>query len=296
VRLVNNAGRLGVLVGDGVVDVGRASLGRFGSDPVSAFAVWDQLRAWADTLRPDAAQPYGRDRLGCPVPRPAQVFAVALNYRPHAAEAGWQEPSTPLVFTKFATSLTGPYATVELPPGDVDWELELVAVVGRPAFRVPVEHGWDPIVALTLGQDLSERRTQLAGSPAQFSLGKSFPGFGPVGPALVSLDEIGDRDDLELICELSGDRVQHDRTSNMIFSVPELVSFLSATCRLLPGDLIFTGTPAGVGNRRTPQRFLTEGDELVSTIPGLGEMRHRFTTPAKRSTADPRPTLQEVRP
>ncbi|HWC84654.1 MAG TPA: fumarylacetoacetate hydrolase family protein [Pseudonocardiaceae bacterium] len=279
-RLANRAGRLALLTDRGAVDVRRAGDGRFDSDPESVFGVWDELADWAATVDPAEAEPYDPAELRCPVPRPRQVFAIALNYRPHAAEAGWQEPAEPLVFTKFSSCLTGPGGAIELPPGKVDWELEMVAVIGRPAYRVPEADGWNPVVALTIGQDLSERESQLAGQPPQFSLGKSFPGFGPVGPALVSLDEIDDRDDLELTCEVSGERMQHDRTANLIFGVPRLVSFLSATCPLLPGDLIFTGTPAGVGNRRTPQRFLTESDELVSRIGGLGEMRHRFTARA----------------
>jgi 2-keto-4-pentenoate hydratase/2-oxohepta-3-ene-1,7-dioic acid hydratase in catechol pathway len=274
-RIANLAGRLVLLLGGGAVDVATASGGRFAADPAAVFGRWDELLAWSAGVAA-AAVPYDEAELRNPVPAARQVFAVALNYRPHAAEAGYVEPDRPLVFTKFPSCLTGPYGTIELPPGTVDWELELVAVVGRPAHRVPAADGWAPIVAVTVGQDLSERRTQLAGRPAQFSLGKSYPGFGPIGPALVSLDELPDRDDLALTCELSGETVQADRTANMIFSVPELVEFISAVCPLWPGDLIFTGTPAGVGNRRTPPRFLTPDDVLVSRIGHVGEMRHRF--------------------
>ncbi|MET7575638.1 fumarylacetoacetate hydrolase family protein [Streptomyces sp. NPDC005492] len=271
-RIANLAGRLALLTADGAIDV---ATGGFDTDPAALFRQWDALLGWAAD-DPATAVPYKESDLLPPVPEPRQIFAVALNYRPHTAEAGYEEPAEPLVFTKFPTCLTGPYATVGLPPGHVDWELEMVAVIGREAYRVPEEKGWDPVVAVTVGQDLSERIVQLTGRPAQFSLGKSFPGFGPVGPALVSLDELADRDDLELTCVLNGEAVQHDRTSNMIFPVPKLVAYLSAICPLRPGDLIFTGTPAGVGNRRTPQRFLTPDDTLVSRISGLGEMRHTF--------------------
>ncbi|MEU4223162.1 fumarylacetoacetate hydrolase family protein [Nonomuraea sp. NPDC026600] len=276
-RIANLAGRLVLLTADGrAADVAAVSGGRFAADPDRLFDQWDDLLEWSASLDPAAARPYDEADLLTPVPNPRQVFAIALNYRPHTAEAGYAEPAEPLVFTKFPSCLTGPAITIGLPEGNVDWELEMVAVVGRTAYRVPVENGWDPVVALSVGQDLSERIVQLAGRPPQFSLGKSFPGFGPVGPALVSLDEVADRDDLELTCELSDMVVQHDRTSNMIFPVPRLVAFLSAICPLFPGDLIFTGTPAGVGNRRTPQRFLAPGDVLVSRIEGLGEMRHTF--------------------
>ncbi|MGP2442368.1 fumarylacetoacetate hydrolase family protein [Streptomyces sp. JW3] len=272
-RIADLAGGLALLTGDGAVDV---ATGGFDPDPAALFGQWDALLDWSAGVDPATAVPYRETDLRAPVPEPRQIFAVALNYRPHTAEAGYEEPAEPLVFTKFPTCLTGPYTTVGLPPGHVDWELEMVAVIGRDAHRVPEEHGWDPVVALTVGQDLSERITQLAGRPAQFSLGKSFPGFGPVGPALVAVGDLPDPDDLELTCELNGDVVQHDRTSNMIFPVPRLVAHLSAICPLRPGDLIFTGTPAGVGNRRTPQRFIGPGDTLVSRIEGLGEMRHTF--------------------
>jgi 2,4-diketo-3-deoxy-L-fuconate hydrolase len=265
-RIASLAGRPVLLTAAGVVPI----------DSDDVFADWAELQRWSGTVDPSFAVGYDKRELGPCVRAPGQIFAIALNYRPHAAEAGYVAPGQPLVFTKFASCLTGPHATITLPPGHVDWELEMVAVVGRPAWQVSVADGWEPIVALTVGQDLSERISQLAGKPAQFSLGKSFPGFGPIGPALVSLDEVADRDDLELTCTLNGEVVQHDRTSNMIFSVPELVAFISAVCPLRPGDLIFTGTPSGVGNRRTPPRFLAAGDVLESTIEALGAMRHTF--------------------
>lgn len=275
-RVANLAGRAVLVVGDRALDIAEAS--RFSSDVNEIVANWDAVADWARDADTAGAVPFDPAHLDAALPRPRQVFAVALNYRPHATEAGYQEPEQPLVFTKFPSCLTGPNTTIHLPSDRVDWELELVAVVGRPAHRVPAERGWEPIVAVTVGQDLSERAVQLAGSPAQFSLGKSYPGFGPVGPTLVGLEELADPDDLALSCVLSGVEVQHDRTSNMIFPVPRLVEFISAICPLLPGDLIFTGTPAGVGNRRSPQRFLTGDDDLVSRIEHVGEMRHRFTT------------------
>lgn len=201
---------------------------------------------------------------------------MALNYRPHAAEAGYVPPEIPLLFTKFPSCIVGPAAEVELPKGNVDWELEMVAVIGAPCHRVPASEGWEVVAGLMVGQDLSERVLQLTGKPPQFSLGKSYPGFGPTGPALVTPDELPDRDDIAIECLLNGESVQAARTSEMIFSVPQLVEFISAVCPLHPGDLIFTGTPAGVGNRRVPQRFLGPDDILVSRIDGLGEMRQTF--------------------
>jgi 2-keto-4-pentenoate hydratase/2-oxohepta-3-ene-1,7-dioic acid hydratase in catechol pathway len=204
------------------------------------------------------------------------VFAVALNYRPHAAEAGFEAPDDPLVFTKFPSCITGPVSTVRLPPGKVDWEIEVVAVIGRGGSDLTRAQAWDAVAGLTIGQDLSERVTQSAGRPPQFSLGKSFPGFGPIGPVVVTPDEFPDRDDVGFECLLDRETVQSGRTAEMIFPVGDLVSRLSGICPLLPGDLIFTGTPAGVGNRRTPPRYLQPGETLVSRVEQIGEIRQHF--------------------
>lgn len=155
--------------------------------------------------------------------------------------------------------------------------MELVAVVGRRAEHVAEADAWSHVAGLAVGQDISERVSQLAGPAPQFSLGKSYPGFAPVGPWLTTPDELDDPDDLELRGTVNGEEVQKGRTSDLIFSVPALVAKLSAVLPLLPGDLIFTGTPAGVGLGRDPQRWLHEGDVLVSTISGLGELRQTFT-------------------
>ncbi|MEV0968295.1 fumarylacetoacetate hydrolase family protein [Microtetraspora glauca] len=274
-RLGVLGGRAVLADGDRALDVGAAS--GLPSDPMALLERWPELRDWA-AGQPDSTYdlPLDHAALEAPVPRPRQVFAVALNYPPHAVEAGFTPPADPLVFTKFPTCVTGPQATVTLPEGKVDWEVELVAVIGRETRRVSEERAWESVAALTVGQDLSERVTQSRGVPPQFSLGKSFPGFGPTGPLLVTPDEFDDPDDLEITALLNGEVVQHDRTRSMIFPVAELIARLSAVVPLLPGDLIFTGTPAGVGNRRTPPRYLTEGDELVSRVQGIGELRQRF--------------------
>jgi 2-keto-4-pentenoate hydratase/2-oxohepta-3-ene-1,7-dioic acid hydratase in catechol pathway len=139
------------------------------------------------------------------------------------------------------------------------------------------EEAWDHVAGLTIGQDLSERIMQLQGTFPQFSLGKSYPGFGPTGPWLVTPDEFADRDDLAISCSLSGEQMQSSRTSMMLYDVPELLVRLSAVCPLLPGDLIFSGTPSGIGNRRTPPRFIGPDDVLVSEIEGIGTLTTRFT-------------------
>lgn len=201
-----------------------------------------------------------------------------MNYRDHAAESGFTVPDgLPPVFTKFASSTTGPVTEVTLPPGgNTDWEVELVVVIGQHCRNVDEADVWDRVAGVTIGQGISERITQMAGPVPQFSLGRSLPGFTPMGPCPVTPDEFADIDDLELRAAIDGEEVQKGRTRDLIFSVPVLVSRLSAVLPLFPGDVIFTGTPAGVGAGREPKRFLRPGEELVSAIEGIGELRQRF--------------------
>ncbi|MEU3735106.1 fumarylacetoacetate hydrolase family protein [Streptomyces sp. NPDC033538] len=286
-RLANINQRLVIKGPQGYLDVAEASQGRFGPDPQSPLADWAAFSSWtAEFLAsPEAAKTPGVSTdaatvWGPPVPRPAQIFAVGLNYRDHIAESKLEVPAEPAVFTKFRTSLTGHETAVALPDGLVDWEAELVAVIGRHCHRATRENAWSYVAGLTVGQDLSERRLQLTGPAPQFSLGKSYPGFAPLGPELVSTDEFTDPGDLELGCKLEGGEVlQKSRTSEMVFDIPELITRLSAVCPLLPGDLIFTGTPAGVGGARTPQKFLAPGDVLVTWIEGIGTLRNPMVAP-----------------
>ncbi|GAB3009318.1 fumarylacetoacetate hydrolase family protein [Streptomyces pseudoechinosporeus] len=279
-RVASVAQRLTVLTADGnTADVARLSDDRFSSDPQAVYERWDEFREWAADAVPAAGATadavVAPDTLGPPVPAPRQVFAIGLNYNDHAKESGVALPEAPPTFTKFPTCITGPYGDLPLPSGSVDWEVELVVVIGRPAHHVKEEDAWEYVAGLTVGQDFSERKVQLTGPVPQFSLGKSFPGFGPIGPWLITPDEFDNPDDLELSCTINGEEVQKARTSSMIFPVRELIARLSAVCPLLPGDLIFTGTPSGVGMARTPPRFLSPGDEVVSRIEGIGEIRQR---------------------
>ncbi|HEY3926323.1 MAG TPA: fumarylacetoacetate hydrolase family protein [Acidothermaceae bacterium] len=275
-RFGSVAGRLIVVRDDVFVDVETQSNGRFASDVRGGLAQWDDVLVWADDIDWTVARPVADVELGPPVPDPRQVFAVALNYRPHAAEAGFEAPESPLVFTKFPSCIAGPVTEVTLPTGKVDWEIELVVVIGRGGRDIDRDAAWEAVAGLTIGQDLSERVLQSTGKPPQFSLGKSHAGFGPTGPVAVTPDEFADRDDIGFACTLDGEQMQRGRTSEMIFSVDDLVARLSAVCELFPGDLIFTGTPAGVGNRRTPPRYLQPGETLLSTIDQIGEIRQTF--------------------
>lgn len=262
-----------VLVIDGtVVDIATASGDRFGPDPLTVYEQWDAFAGWAAGVGP-GTEPLDESALGCPIPNPRQVFAIGLNYRSHAEESGMAVPEVPATFTKFPASLAGPFDAIEVTEPMVDWEVELVAVIGRRADRVAEADGWDHVAGLTVGQDISDRALQFAAG-AQFSLGKSRRGFGPMGPWVVTPDEVPDRDDLALGCSVDGETVQDARTSDLIFSVPQLVAELSAVLPLLPGDVIFTGTPAGVGVTRNPARFLQPGQVLETWIEGIGTIRN----------------------
>jgi len=273
VKIATVADRAVLVLGDEIADIATASGGRFGPDPMSLYDDWEAFVAFAAGVTAGTA-PLDRAALGNPVPRPRQVFAIGLNYRSHAEESGMAIPEVPAAFTKFPSSLAGPFGDVEIANGTIDWEVELVAVIGRSADRVAEADGWDHVAGLTVGQDISDRTLQFAAA-SQFSLGKSRRGYGPMGPWLVTPDEVPDRDDLALGCSVDGDVVQDARTSDLIFSVPRLVAELSAICPLLPGDVIFTGTPAGVGITSQPARFLQPGETLVSWIEGIGEITNR---------------------
>ncbi len=276
-RIANIAGRAILLdTAGGGLDIEKASDGKFPADPQALLRQWDELRDWAASRGDRSDFAVSAADLGAPTPLPPQVFGVGLNYATHVAESKMGRPEAPAVFTKFPSCITGPNATVELPSASVDWEVELVVAIGRRAHRAAEESAWAHVAGLMVGQDLSERVVQLAGPVPQFSLGKSFAGFGPVGPALVTADELPDPDDLELGCRLGDEVLQLGRTRDLIFSVAELVARLSAICPLLPGDIIFTGTPSGVGNARDPKRFLAPGGVLTSHIEGLGELRNEF--------------------
>lgn len=274
-RIGNLAGRLTLFTADGAIDVERASGGRFAADPQAVYDQWTAFSHWATGDHGDP-EPFSADDLRAPAPRPAQVFAIGANYPAHAAEGGLDVPEWPMVFTKFVSSFTGPTGEIALPAATVDWEAELVVVISRRAYHVPSAFGWEHVAGLTVGQDLSERTMQLRGEYPQMGLAKSYPGFSPMGPYLVTPDEFEDPDRLALGCFVNGETMQQASTADLVFSVPALIAELSAVLPLEPGDLIFTGTPAGVGMVRNPPRFLRPGDELSTYVEDIGEMRHTF--------------------
>jgi 2-keto-4-pentenoate hydratase/2-oxohepta-3-ene-1,7-dioic acid hydratase in catechol pathway len=271
-RFVNVAGRSALVDDrDRWFDLGRLTDGRVSHDPMAALADGAGLRAAAAQLA--TATPDGdlaTASLLAPVPHPRNCFAVGLNYRSHAAESGMELPAQPLVFTKFPSCIVGPDAVVELRSAAADWEVELVVVIGTGGRDIAAADAWSHVVGVTIGQDISDRALQFAAKPPHFDLGKSRDGYGPIGPVLVSVDSFTNPDDLALTCDVNGVRRQDDRTSNLIFTVPVLIEYLSGIMTLAPGDIIFTGTPAGVGV--STGTFLQPGDVIVSTIEGIGTL------------------------
>ncbi len=274
-RFANVGGRSALVDLDGDwYDASKVSDGAVPAEPMDAWLHPAELHRAAELL--EAVAPAGSLReadVRPPIPAPRSVFAVGLNYRSHADEARMEVSDSPLVFTKFPSCLTGPYDGVVLGGSTDDYEAELVVVIGRGGRSIDRADAWNHIGGLTVGQDISDRTLQFAATPPHFDLGKSRDTYGPTGPIVVSVDSFGDPEDLAIRCEVNGELRQEDRTSNLIYDVPTLVSYLSSILTLKPGDLIFTGTPEGVGV--ASQRFLREGDLITTSIEGIGTMENR---------------------
>ena len=221
----------------------------------------------------------GSPRLGVPFTGISKLIGVGLNYRDHAKEAGMPIPSEPILFMKATTCISGPSDPLLLPPGSVktDWEVELAIVIGSVARHVPLEAALDHVAGYCVANDVSEREYQLERG-TQWDKGKGYDTFGPLGPWLVTRDEVPDAQDLHLWLELNGQRMQDGSTANMVFGCAELVSYISRFMTLLPGDVIVTGTPPGVGLGMKPQRFLKAGDTLRLGIDGFGVQEQTVVT------------------
>ncbi len=278
-RLANLKGRAQFIVGDiaspRAIDVATASNNSLSADPMLCFAHWDSLKKLAATLDVSAGSPVAIADLSCPVPQPRQMFAVGLNYRQHAAEMGSPLPPLPLVFAKFQSSLNSPTGNIEILSDTVDYESELVIVVGKGGRHIDEAVAWDHIAGLCVGQDVSDRGLQYMGTPPQFSLGKSRVGYSPIGPWVTDMSNNDKRDDLQLGCTVNGEQRQDTQTSDMIFGIAHIVAYMSTIVELFPGDVIYTGSPFGVGHGRKPQLYLKPGDVVETTLEGVGTITNR---------------------
>jgi 2,4-didehydro-3-deoxy-L-rhamnonate hydrolase len=271
-RFANVEGRSALVDPEGRwFDASKVSGGVVHRDPMEAWLQLDELHLAAGAIATSQQDGHVSDAdLRPPIPAPRSVFAVGLNYRSHAEESDMALPTTPLVFTKFPSCLVGPNDPVILGGTTDDYEAELVVVIGLGGRDISPSDAWDHVGGLTVGQDISDRTLQFAATPAHFDLGKSRDTYGPIGPVVVSTDSFANPGDLQITCDINGERRQDDRTSNLLFGIPDLISYLSGVLTLSPGDLIFTGTPEGVG--ATSLRFLVDGDVISTTIEAIGTL------------------------
>lgn len=237
----------------------------FESEGLTRLAQWLTNNLKSCPVLPDDV------RLGPPLRRPSKLVCIGLNYALHAAESGAQPPKEPVIFFKSTTAITGPYDHVIIPKGSTktDWEVELAIVIGKRASYITKEQADDHIAGYVLHNDVSERAFQIERG-GQWTKGKGCDTFAPLGPFIATKDEIPDPNNLRLWLDLNGERVQDSTTADFIFDVQEVVSYLSQFMTLLPGDVISTGTPAGVGMGFNPQRYLRPGDVMELGIEGLG--------------------------
>ena len=245
------------------------------ADPMLCIAHWDEMRTRLDELAKGSSRPVQLTELDCPIPRPSQLFAVGLNYRKHAEEMNSQIPSQPLVFAKFPSSLNSPTGTVTIVGDTCDYESEVVVVIAKGGRDIPVSEAWNHIAGLCAGQDVSDRGLQYAGAPPQFSLGKSRRGFSPIGPWVGDVREHPRRDTLTIGCSVNGETRQSTEIHDMIFPIDQVVSFLSSIVELRSGDLIYTGSPSGVGHGMKPPKYLQPGDVIETTLEGVGTIVNR---------------------
>jgi 2-keto-4-pentenoate hydratase/2-oxohepta-3-ene-1,7-dioic acid hydratase in catechol pathway len=268
-----------VLEGDAVVDA-WAALGephRGGLRELIAEGRVDDLRAtFGNAGTP--SHPRSAVSLLPPIPDPDKIVCIGLNYGKHAAEGGMEVPASPTIFAKYRNALAAPGATVQLPAnsGKVDYEAEVAFVVGRRAKDVGKDEALDHVAGYTLLNDLSARDLQF--STPQWMSGKVFDGSAPCGPALVTREEAGPHDGIEIRLTLNGEHMQGASTAELIFSVPSLLSHLSQLMTLEPGDIVSTGTPDGVGSVREPRVWLADGDEIAIESPALGRLETRIAS------------------
>lgn len=282
-RFANLQGRGVIVVADAdgtdhAIDIERVTDGHLGSDPMvfSDLAHHAELAAAAASTLPADWPVLDLAHLGAPVPRPPKGLGVGLNYRTHAIESGREFPTEPHLFGKTDNCVAGPFDEIIAPAGrhEIDFEAEVVITFGRTCKNATLDDAWSYIAGVTAGQDISDRSEQFRPPIKQFTIAKSYDTFGPTGPFMVTPDEFPDRDALDLLGVVSGEVMQTANTSDLIFSIPALVVWLTRFMTFGPGDLVWTGTPGGVGEARNPQRFLVAGDVVETTVSGVGTMRN----------------------
>ena len=273
-KLANIKGKSALIHGDSYYDINTISQGKISSDPSKILNSLSDLHEFNSKI--DNFKPTGlieKSLLEPPVINSRNCFAVGLNYRAHAEESGMEIPPFPMVFTKHTSCIVGPFDNIEMKSDIVDYEAELVVVIGKEGKNVPKKDAWDYVAGLTVGQDISDRAVQFHATPPQFNLGKSFDTFGPIGPYLVSPDLVANKSALRIECYINEELRQESSTDDLIFSVPDIISYISEFLTLNTGDLIFTGTPSGVG--ATQGKLLKDGDIVTTSIKEIGTIKNK---------------------
>ncbi len=246
------------------------------------LALARDLRGSGGALARAVIHPLQAVRLRAPIPNPRKIICLGLNYRDHAQETKLEIPSDPILFSKYPSAIIGPEDPILLPSvsREVDYEAELTFIMARKGRHVPKAHALDYVAGYTIMNDVSARDYQMRKPGGQWMSGKTFDTFAPLGPALVTQEDIPDPHVLDISCTVSGERLQVSNTKHLIFSIPDIVAYCSHIFTLEPGDVIATGTPGGVGFARKPPRFLKDGDMVVIDIQGIGALRN----PVRRDT------------
>ena len=292
-KLGSNSGKAIFIKDDKYYDISLISNGDISSDPIEALSDTEKLSQLYSKLTD--YEPSGNlsdINLGPPL-IPTNVFAVGLNYKKHAEESNLELPPFPMIFTKHSTCISGPKSDICMKSDMVDYEAELVFVIGKGGKDISKEDAWDHVAGLCAGQDISDRPVQFHATPPQFNLGKSFDTFGPIGPYIVSTDLFNDKESLKLQCWVNDELRQETLTNDLIFDIPYLISYISEFITLNTGDVIFTGTPEGVG--ATQGKFLKDGDILKTTIEGIGTLENKCVKIKSHSNTDYLPEFLKAR-
>ena len=284
-KLANIKGRAALLNEESFYDLEKISEGNLSHDTTDALFHLEELDELNNKLNDlEATGKISEAEFDAPVSFPKNCYAIGLNYRNHAEEANMTIPEVPMVFTKHTSCLVGATADVEMRSNYVDYEAELVVVIGLSGKDISKDQAWNHVAGLCVGQDISDRPAQFASTPPMFNLGKSFDTFGPVGPALVSPDSLPNKESLVIECKVNDEIRQNDNTDDLIFDVPTIISYLSEIVTLNTGDVIFTGTPGGVGVSQG--KFLKDGDIITTSIEGLGTLTNKCVRVSDHSRAD----------
>ena len=292
-KLGSNSGRAIFIKDDKYYDVNTIANGDISSNSVEALSDTEKLsQLYINLSDYEPCGDIGDINLDPPI-IPTNVFAVGLNYKKHAEESNLEIPPFPMIFTKHSTCISGPKSDICMKSDMVDYEAELVFVIGKGGKDISKEDAWDHVAGLCVGQDISDRPVQFHATPPQFNLGKSFDTFGPIGPYLVSTDLFDNKESLKLQCWVNDELRQETLTNDLIFDIPYLISYISEFITLNTGDVIFTGTPEGVG--ATQGKFLKDGDILKTSIEGIGTLENKCVKINNHSNTDYLPEFLKAR-